>query len=318
MKPLGLMDVERLSLIPVRFRAHHEFCFHLHDTMVAVLQEARMHGIGDVEVTLEEEDQARAFQDDPIASLLENGKRDDAKRIVLNQVTIALYSDLLHFLYEGLTALAKRKFSVAFALLRKPLKESMMFASWVCADEEDFFDRLLRSPADHMEEKDLPESRRLDLLRAAVSNLPLTSISDAQLIYDIVFNRKLDSGLAPLFDKAMHLVTSRGRLYRTEELNLNFIFKNPGENDLFEIIYPRLAYVSLYILSLQITLFSRMRSINESFTQWVLTSALGAYHALFANGHSPLVNALNKVLHEFLIWAFIYLPHHADPARIRS
>lgn len=49
----------------------------------------------------------------------------------------------LYFVHEALKALEKRKFAVAFTLLRKPLKESLMFATWICADEEDFFENPL-------------------------------------------------------------------------------------------------------------------------------------------------------------------------------
>jgi len=61
--------------------------------------------------------------------------------------------------HEALKALEKRKFVVAFALLRKPLKQSLMFATWICADAQNFFTQLERSPADYMEEKDLPKER---------------------------------------------------------------------------------------------------------------------------------------------------------------
>ena len=50
------------------------------------------------------------------------------------------------------------------------------------------------------------------------------------LVYDTVFDFQNDSGLARLFDKATHLVTEFRR-NPTEDYNLNFIFKNPMDND---------------------------------------------------------------------------------------
>ena len=35
----------------------------------------------------------------------------------------------------------KRKFAVGYALLRKPLKENLLFLSWLLADQDDFINR---------------------------------------------------------------------------------------------------------------------------------------------------------------------------------
>src|SRR5262249_46887158 len=150
--------------------------------------------------------EAAAFAkcDDPISFFIETGRREVALRIALNKVSLALYSDLLHFIYEALRAFEKRKFTIEFSLLRKPLKQSLMFATWMCADEEEFFTQLERSPADNMEEKDLPPARRINLLKRAIERIVNPSFFDAELIHNIIFEKDLETGLAPLFDKATH------------------------------------------------------------------------------------------------------------------
>ncbi len=249
--------------------------------MVSLLKEAETHRVSTVQYTFKNEAEAEAFKkrNDPISFFVENGQRDVAMQITLNQVNLALYADLLHFVHEALKALEKRKFVVAFALLRKPLKQSMMFATWMCADAQNFFTQLERSPADYMEEKDLPKERRLELLKMAIARLENADFFDAQLIYDIVFDKNLETGLA---------------------LNLNFIFKNLGDNDLYDTVYLRLAYILIYLMLLQVTLYSRMQGIEKRFSDWILLTSLGAYQSLFVKGRSPLINSLNKALAEFL------------------
>ena len=299
---LKYIDPDRLALIPPRHRVQHEFCFYIHDVMVNLLKEAETHRVSTVQYRFKDNAEAEAFKkrNDPISFFIENGQRDVAMQITLNQVNLALYADLLHFVHEALKALEKRKFVVAFALLRKPLKQSLMFATWMCADAQDFFTQLERSPADYMEEKDLPKERRLELLKMAIARLENPDLLDAQTIYDIVFDKNLKTGLAPLFDKAAHLVTSRGVLVKTEVLNLNFIFKNLGDNDLYDTVYLRLAYILIYLMLLQVTLYSRMQGIEKRFSDWILLTSLGAYQSLFVKGRSPLINSLNKALAEFL------------------
>jgi hypothetical protein len=52
---------------------------------------------------------------------------------------MALTSDFLHHVYEGLWCLEKRKIVVAFNVLRKPLKDNLTYLCWMLADPEDFY-----------------------------------------------------------------------------------------------------------------------------------------------------------------------------------
>lgn len=313
-KPLNFRQPVDLQRIPERFHAHHEFCFHLHDVMATLLQAARVHETATVTVQFDDQAEADAFSaaDDPITHLYQTGRREAAQRITLNQVSLAIYSDLLHFLFESLRALEKRKFTVAFALLRKPLKENLLFASWVCAAEDEFFDRLLRSPADHMEAKDLPPQRRLELIKATVARFPIKFVNP-EALHILLFDKNNPRGLAALFDKATHLVTSRSKLLRTEELNLNFIFKNPGDNDIYETVYRDLAMALMYLAFVQIDLYTRMQKVERSYTQWLVVTAMGAYQALFLPGRSSMLSMLNRHF-----GSFIACPHCLKPIKTRK
>src|SRR3546814_9342836 len=62
-----------------------------------------------------------------------------ARKLVLNQVTMALVSDCRHHLYEALICIEKRKIVVAFNLLRNPLKDSLLQLTWMFGDEKAFY-----------------------------------------------------------------------------------------------------------------------------------------------------------------------------------
>lgn len=299
---IGIIESDRLLNIPRRFRADHEFCFHLRDLMTTLLVEAEAAEADHVSIRFANENEAQKFEaaSNVLDFLLRNGYRDAAQSICFNQLSMAIFGDMLHFVYEALIAMEKRKFSVAIALLRKPLKENLVFAAWLCADEDDFFERFLDSPARHMEAKDIQKAKRIEILKGAIEHFDVKSFADADRLNAILFDKEVDGGLAVLFDKATHLVTSRGTYMRTEGLNLNFIFKDPLDNDLYEGPYPQLAYVLLFALSIQIALFSRMARVEESFRTWALMTAVGAYSGLFVKGRSSLVNSFNGLLKEFL------------------
>lgn len=275
----------------------------MHDMMVDVLRQSEAARIADVRVTFRDDDDARAFTaaDDKIAYFIETDRAEIARRITVNQVVIPLYSDMLHFLYEGLIALEKRKYAVAFTMLRKPLKYGLLFATWLWADQDDFYAKMAASPADHMDDRKITKERRMELLRASITALGEDgSFCDAGVLYGVVFDRNNNRGLAQFFDKAAHLVTSHPAM-RTEQLNLNFIFKSPKDTDVYEGVYYWLAYLMMYLLLIQARTFGRMMVISETYVRWAFTSMLGTFEALFSNGDGGLFGSLNDAFGTMLI-----------------
>jgi hypothetical protein len=312
LKPIGIIDPDRLKLMPKSCHAAHEFCFRLHDQMAQLLKEGEAHEIDKVIVKLSSEDEARNFSEaeDGLTLLLNSGYADAHKRIVLNHVIRALFSDFLHFTYESLRTLEKRKFAVSMALLRKPLRENLMFATWLKADSEDFYQRLKSSPADLMESNHLTPQRRKSLINGAIKNCKGMDFASVERIYAIVYDKSNDFGLATLFDKANHLVTSHPKM-RTEELNLNFIFKNPNDNDFYHAIHADLAYLLMYANVLMISLYSEMSQVEDAYSDYILMTSLGSYASLFGKGRNPMADELNRVFREFL-----NCPHCGSRVRI--
>lgn len=100
---------------------------------------------------------------------------------------------------------------------------------------------------------------------------------------------------------------------RTEELNLNFIFKNPNDNDFYETLYSDLAYVLMYANVLMISLYAEISNINDDYLEYVLITSLGSYSSLFGQGKNPMAYELNRLLRDFL-----NCPHCGASVRIRK
>lgn len=296
-----MIDSERLQNVPTEFQEQHSFCFWLHDMILDVMRQAEAARIADVKIEFKDEDEVRSFSaaDDPVIFCLENGRVDTVKRIVMNQVVIPLYADALHFVHEGLRALEKRKYAVAFALFRKPLKYSLMFVTWIFADEEDFFQRMRTEPADSFDDRKLTSERRRELLQRAIAGLDYNTFLDADLIYGMAFDRNNARGLAQYFDKAAHLVTSHPAM-RTENLNLNFIFKNPKDTDVYEGVYALLAYLLIYLLLLEVATIGRMAQVPSWYKKWLITASMSIHEGLFLEGSTNMIDHVNEVWHELL------------------
>ena len=302
MRSIGLIDPERLKNIPEKYLAQHEFCFHLHDLMASLLVQMEIQKAGDIEFNIESEEDQRLLESGihVLDFLNASGRSDLERRAVVNHVCIALFSDILHFVYEALRCLEKRKFTVAMSLLRKPLKEGMLIAAQMCADEVTFFDRMKNDAKNLLDRRQRSEQATKNLLASAIAASRGTNFIDADAIYDAVFNYQNELGFAKLFDKATHLVTEFPR-NQTEDYNLNFIFKNPMDNDLFSGgIYLHLSMLILFLHLMQIELYSRMREPSKKYQDWMLFTSLGAFEALFMKERSRITGFVNSSFGEFM------------------
>lgn len=133
-----LIPANRLRRLPETVRLAHEYCFFLHDEFVRMLVEYEAAKATTVKFEFASKAQARRFrsfakQSDTIAAMRELGLHSEARRVVLNQITMAMVSDCGHHIYEALICFEKRKVIPGFNLLRKPLLDSLMYFSWMVA-----------------------------------------------------------------------------------------------------------------------------------------------------------------------------------------
>lgn len=270
--------------------------------MGRILVQMERKRAGTVSFELSSENEAELFESGmhPLDFLSQTGRTDLERRAVVNHVTNALYADMLHFIYEALRALEKRKFTVAFALLRKPFTEGVLVLCQACANEAGFFDNLKNNAAKLTDKKRLGPNGVQLLIKSAVDACRGADYINPETINSWVFDRDNADGLANLFDKALHLATGAPQL-RTENYNINFIFKDPRDNDIYVgSTYRQIANVLLFLNLMQIELYSRMHEPNRQHENWLLFTAIATFETLFSPGKSSMVRFVNKNFKDFL------------------
>jgi len=174
MHAIGRIDEERLKLIPMKYRNAHEFSFFLHDRLVDLLGEFEskgFHNIVENSICTEFGGREKVFEGMDILGFLK--KKASLNPLYMQHVNshlvLALTSDMLHFLYESLTCFEKRKFTVGFALLRKPLKENLLFLSWLLADQNDFITRFEANNFETLH--GVPKDKKIEIFNKAIHSL---------------------------------------------------------------------------------------------------------------------------------------------------
>lgn len=301
MPQIGYLDQGRLQNIPKAHWAAHEFSFYLHDLIAHLTYSAEQSGAGGLHITLESEEDVKALQaaSNPLDFLAATGRTSEERRLMVNHICAALLPDMLHFIYAGLVALEKRKFTLAFACFRKPFNEGLPLIALLCADEEDFFLKFKNDPVSFLDGAKYDRPAKKAALEAAIKKCSDAGFMSADVLYAYLFDFTNDSGFAGLFDKATHLLT-RNKHIKTEPYNLNFIFKDPRQNDIFETSYQGISYVLLCIHLMQIELMKRISFPSDEYLRQLNMRAAGTYQALFLSGRSDMAAAMNGTLGDLM------------------
>ena len=268
MKRIGLVPRKRLRQIPKGFRAHHELCFFLHDECVRALVEyetARAHVETIKFRTSREGEQFKVLVKtmDVVGALRALGYQDATKRVVLNTIRMAMISDCLHHIYEGFRCFEKRKFIVGFNLLRKPLTENLLYLCWMYGQEDEFYRRFTNGDPKEFTTKELGPKRK-SIYGDAIAKLEHDYLFDAETLENTLNKRNKGNGLQMFFQHAVHLVTTLNPETRTAAENFNFIFLDPVDDDIYDVVYENFPTVLLFLSHVIVGVFDQMKKMDET------------------------------------------------------
>lgn len=249
--------------LPEQFQFSHDYCLFLHDILAHAVKEAEDVDVFMTQFNLSNDDEAKEFQSLPKESvwgwLEQHGYQSVISEMVHKQVIPALLSDFSHFIFEGLCCSRKAKLTVAYSLFRRPLSDNLFFLEWLLADPADFLDAFIhRGPEalEHVRKKN--PSRRLDIIRQAVSRIEIAEMFEPELLDEIRFNKSLQYGFAGVWDQATHLITEH-KAIRTAKQNFNFLFSSTDERmSQWDFLYSKLPILLNYAIEIVEALLARI------------------------------------------------------------
>ena len=295
-----LIPRNRLNQIPRCLRLSHEFCFFLHDEIARMLVEYEEAEAHIVSVQFKSEEDARNFEKeadttDVITAMRTFGYEPETRRVILNQITLAMVADCAHHIYEALRCLEKRKFIVAFNLLRKPLTDSLLYMSWMLGDENKFYSAFSTNSPKGITSGSLKE-RRNEILADALQKTGVADLLTAEYLNEVLFDRQNPYGFQQLFQHAVHLITVQYVELETEPENFNFIFKNFTDDDLYDAVYEMLPHILLYLSHVVLGLFEKIAPPDAAGKKaFEVRSTLGLHLVIGGEAETYAINCLADV-----------------------
>jgi hypothetical protein len=219
------------SFLPDEYKESHEYCFFLHDRIADVVVIGEKYRLFDQQISFksvpdQEEFVSKQQGEELLSWLKERNYAAELNLIYLKQVYVALVSDFCHFIYEALSTCKKGKNTVAFALLRKPLKDNLFMLENLLVNKEHFHELFTdyRGFIDLANDR-VNEENKKELISSVLQLLNLNSVFSEDFLYDVRYNKQCTDGFEPLWQQASHLITTC-RHYSTETGNINFVFSN--------------------------------------------------------------------------------------------
>ena len=235
------------GFLPREFFIAHDLCFSVHDILTQFIASGVQHGIFSARIELDDGAEAAALEQagDLFEWLETTGRLEDRARILKATVLPAVLSDMLHCLYEALESSRKGKLNVTYALIRKPLQESLFVLESIVLDEAGFAEKLAKNPLllrPHTAGGHEGHARRIQHVLEIVDG---TNAFDAAYLAQLRY-QKVEDGFDGICNKAIHLFTEH-KAIQTELLNINFIFSDyEAKVEQWRYLYSRLPYVLVY------------------------------------------------------------------------
>jgi hypothetical protein len=242
-----------------KFRFSHDLCVSMLYELIEILDYGQESGIYDVHLDIDKKEIINGLEIPSKLSgvalfdwLERNGFNKEIQKMVFVSLFKGILLDFCNFLFEALNCSEKGKISIAYALLRKPLRENLYYLERMLSDTELFVTKFLFEEATKLNMNHVKDKKQvMFVLEKVLEKLP-NKIYNLDLIYRYRFDKNFDAGLECNWNQAHHLVTTKEKLI-TPKGNLNFIFAEETIEDLHKFwhhIYHSLPYLLMWTVDI--------------------------------------------------------------------
>lgn len=218
--------------------------------------------------------------EDALHWLKDNGYHKEMYEFGKRHILCSLVTDFCHYMFESFNCAAKMKPAVAYALLRKPLRDNLAYIEWLRVNPEELIDKLMDS-----EPKDYDLSYAKEIKKQHIEEICERYGIDRQKgMFEFRYEKDSENSLEKIWNKANHIVTTQNYT-KTAKGALNFIFVNKDDWDaLIQYYYTVVPLVMSYAVELIVSMFEEMADVNP-FTQ-TINKVMLLLHQAYGVGYS--------------------------------
>ena len=262
---------KKMPFIPTEHLAAYDFLRYFENVLVEILHYADDNKLSNVKISFKNEEDFSIFR--KIADtgdkeqltnwLVMSDYRDAILEYHKRHLFFSLLRDFYNYYSASLENIIKPNVSVAWALLRRPLQETLAYIEWLAVDANDLIVLMLSSK----EAKEYDTSHlKNTIIKENIAKLTgETAILPNEMnIYEFRYSRKYEYSINGILNGANHLVVNRSSSFKTSPSGLNFVFMDGNEfKNGIELYYTALPYLLLYAGNIIMNIFADIAGLND-------------------------------------------------------
>ena len=245
---------------PRHYHKHNYLTF-CNDVLVSILKYADTHKLSSSNLQFQSKSDLNVFEqvmktsDDWQEWLLNHGHREEMYEAYFMHTLFSLVADFCNYMLESINCAAKMKIAVSYALLRKPLKDTLGYIEWLYADRDELIDLLVSGR---------PEDLVITKEKALKHVFIIEEKHGKSSYFDFRYNKASETSLEHIWNNANHLVTTKYRLSKTSPGNLNFVFTDEnGLRSFSDYYYITVPCIMSYAVDIICEMFEDFAGLNE-------------------------------------------------------
>jgi len=238
MKQTGLYSEVTVQIEP-RLYKKHNYLTYCNNVLVSMLNYVDQEKLSSIKIEFKNDEDAKAFEkvsknsEDWQNWLTQHGYVGELYEAYYRHTLFSLVRDFCQYMLESINCAAKMNVAVSYALLRKPLKDTLGYIEWLCADREEMLNLLT---------KGFPKELEISKEKAKIHTDVVERKYGGSSYFVFRYDKSKETSLENIWNNANHLITTKYKLSKTEPGNLNFVFADETTlrtfSDYYYIIVP--------------------------------------------------------------------------------
>lgn len=266
----------------------YDYLICCHNILVSLLKYADEKNVSSLKLDFLSGEELSEFekienQDEMTKWLVIRGYKNKIYDLYFKHTFLSLVADFCHYMLESIECAGKKKAAVAFALLRKPLKDNLYYIEWLAVDSVSLVDKLLYGqPEDVLINKNFAKEH-IDQVNK------LYGLDRNNGMFSFRFEKNDPMSLEKIWNKANHIVTTQSYT-KSNPGELNFIFADESVIDKYiRYYYSAVPLVVSYAVDIMVAIFEKILNVNP------MTNVLNRTAKLMSEAHALKEDSILEV-----------------------
>lgn len=254
------MTEEQFKIEP-QYGPSHNFLVYCNDVLVSLIKYTDSKKLSSVKINFKNKEKnsfANLKEGSNIFDWMqEYGYNDEMYELAYRYTFFSLVVDFCHYMLESFECAAKKKVAVAYALLRKPLRDNLYYIEWLAAEREDFMDKLIKGSAEDLVINKSNAKKYIEKVKK------IYGIACQDGFFSFRYDKNDRMSLEKIWNKANHVVTTHSYT-KSVQGELNFVFlKEEGIDEFTRYYYYVVPLVMSYAVNLILAMFEQIINVNS-------------------------------------------------------